>query len=190
MVRPLSVAVVALLAGLFGPDLCSAAPSFDCGKASGTAEQLICVSPKLSNLDAQMADEYSALRATSSSEQQSQLLQSQRLWVRSRSGCRNDACLEAAYNDRLMYFARFVQHSVQPDAQGPVGAASPSAQSPAEAKQKIAYASRAGMGVTVTSKSGIGTSDAKSALSTRVTTRRPSASSTISINRTHASTEL
>ncbi len=90
---------------LAGPGL--AAPSFDCAKASGTVEELICADADLAALDRVLAVRYSAaLDATrgldaGAEAAQNGLRTEQRGWIKGRNECwkADDprACVEAAY---------------------------------------------------------------------------------------------
>jgi uncharacterized protein len=94
----LGVAIVGLSINL-------SAASFDCCKASGCVEEVICQSPQPSRLDSEMADLYFSLRRQSSRAGATQLLDSQRAWLRSRNTCGCDAnCLVSHYNERIRLF--------------------------------------------------------------------------------------
>ena len=90
---------------IFGLSIDISAASFDCRKASGCVEEVICQSPQLARLDSEMADLYFSLRRQSSRAGAKQLLDSQRAWLRSRNTCGCDAnCLVSHYNERIQLF--------------------------------------------------------------------------------------
>lgn len=92
------------------PALSSDAPSFDCKKASSSAETLVCADPKLSALDARLAQRFAAANAAAQSLQagskqaEDTLRASQRGWIKSRDECwkANDLanCVSFAYLSR------------------------------------------------------------------------------------------
>lgn len=72
---------------LAAPLMVSAAPSFDCRRASHAIEKLICSDAKLSALDTQMAELFGdAMRLTTGSRRQ-ELLSEQRGWIKNRNDC-------------------------------------------------------------------------------------------------------
>ncbi len=76
------------------------AASFDCAKASGKVEQLICADAALSALDEQLAQEYKQALALVAAPDA--LKQDQRAWLRqARKECTNAECLIKAYQARL-----------------------------------------------------------------------------------------
>lgn len=79
-------------------------PGFDCEKASTSVELLICGSPSLSAIDAEMAQVFSKRRAES--PERERIIEEQREWLTNvRSRCENEECLEAAYRDRLAHLS-------------------------------------------------------------------------------------
>ena len=76
------------------------AASFDCAKAQTRVEQLVCTHPTLSRLDDMLAVAYS--EAQQAPDAAPDLLQQQRLWLRQRATCQSTACLETAYERRLI----------------------------------------------------------------------------------------
>ncbi len=93
-------AVLALVAVTATAPLASA-QSFDCTKAQTGVEKMICASPRLSELDEHLGRYYSAAREAVAGAA-SCLQSDQSQWLRSaRNTCRNDACLETAYLNRL-----------------------------------------------------------------------------------------
>ncbi|QJF52658.1 MliC family protein [Roseobacter ponti] len=90
---------------LAGPGV--AAPSFDCAKASGAVEELICADADLAALDQVLAGRYSAAREVTrgldagAAEAENTLKAEQRGWIKGRDDCWKAgdlrACVEAAY---------------------------------------------------------------------------------------------
>lgn len=74
-------------------------PSFDCAKASNSAEKMICSSQELSKLDQQLAAQYKKARDTASDSEK--LKADQIAWVRSSRKCTDEGCLVKAYKTRL-----------------------------------------------------------------------------------------
>lgn len=75
------------------------AVSFDCSRASNTAEFLICGNPELSVLDDRMAVAYSAARRQSGNA--ASLVFDQRAWLARRNICRTASCVAHEYRARL-----------------------------------------------------------------------------------------
>ena len=77
------------------------AASFDCGKATGTTETLICRDAQTSALDDKLQQAYkAALRAVDPSSKQA-LIEEQRHWIaHTRNICQDEACLQQAYTAR------------------------------------------------------------------------------------------
>jgi len=80
----------------------TAAPSFDCRKATGAVEKLLCADPDLARLDRAMAGEYRKALVGPAAGKQRDL---QRMWIRSRNDCAKSSdvrrCVEAAYQHRI-----------------------------------------------------------------------------------------
>jgi uncharacterized protein len=75
------------------------AVSFNCSKASHSAEFLICGDPVLSDLDDQLAASFSAARRQSNNP--AQLASEEREWLARRDSCRTVSCVARAYRSRL-----------------------------------------------------------------------------------------
>jgi len=75
------------------------AASFDCGKATTTAEKLICADAKLSKLDDELARSYKA--ALQDNQQVNTIRQAQKQWLKERNVCVDAACVKQAYEARL-----------------------------------------------------------------------------------------
>lgn len=65
----------------------SAAPSFDCQRATHAIEKLICSDAKLSALDAQMAELFGDVMRQTSGSRKQELLSEQRGWIKNRNAC-------------------------------------------------------------------------------------------------------
>lgn len=79
----------------------AAAQSFDCKKAQTRVEKMVCADPSLTELDEHLGRYYAAARMEL--ESAASCLQSdQAQWLKStRDVCQNEACLKAAYLNRL-----------------------------------------------------------------------------------------
>lgn len=91
---------------LFTPLLTYAAtPSFDCAKAAGAAETLICKDAALAALDNELAALYPKAIATFSPEQQKTERAIQRGWLKGRNDCRKAGdlrqCVKDSYQLRI-----------------------------------------------------------------------------------------
>ena len=82
------------------------APSFDCAKASGQVEELICSDPELAALDVELARLYKAVSAQTTGQKLKALRTYQRGWIKGRNDCWKAvavgvrACVEASYRDQ------------------------------------------------------------------------------------------
>ncbi len=63
------------------------APAFDCAKAKGAVERLICTDPSLATLDRKLDEVYRAAAAKASGQLVPQLRAEQRGWVKGRNDC-------------------------------------------------------------------------------------------------------
>ena len=91
---------------LFAPLLaCAATPSFDCAKASGAAETLICKDAALAALDNELATLYPKALANLSPEQLKTEKAMQRGWIKGRNDCWKAKelrqCVEENYQQRI-----------------------------------------------------------------------------------------
>lgn len=91
---------------IFAPLLaCAATPSFDCAKAHGAAEQLICENAGLAALDNELAALYPKAIANFSAEQAKTEKAMQRGWIKGRNECWKDRdprqCIDASYQMRI-----------------------------------------------------------------------------------------
>ena len=74
--------------------------SFDCAKAKTKVDKLVCGDPKLSDLDDKLIALYNKVLAQSPVPEDTK--QQQREWVKDpRNLCKNTACLEGAYTNRI-----------------------------------------------------------------------------------------
>jgi uncharacterized protein len=80
----------------------SAAASFDCATARSQAEKLICADRTLSELDERLAQQFQiSIKSAASEDVAARTRSEQRAWLRHRDGCRERACLESLYRERL-----------------------------------------------------------------------------------------
>ncbi|WP_349919397.1 MliC family protein [Aeromonas veronii] len=90
---------------LMSPLTQAATPSFDCTKAHGSAEQLICQDAGLATLDNELAALYPKAIANFSPEQVKTEKALQRGWIKGRNECWKDTapgkCIEASYQTRI-----------------------------------------------------------------------------------------
>jgi uncharacterized protein len=75
------------------------APSFDCAKARGRLEKMICAEPKLATLDHRVADLFAV--AMSQAVDAGDVKREQRRWLGDRDDCKDAACVEHSYKARL-----------------------------------------------------------------------------------------
>ena len=80
-------------------------PSFDCSKASGSIEEMVCKDNELSALDRNLAEVYAAATKIAVSERPPMLKAEQRGWIKGRKDCwkSKDArsCVESTYRLRI-----------------------------------------------------------------------------------------
>jgi uncharacterized protein len=85
-------------------------PSFDCAKADGAVEEMICTDPELATLDRQLAEVYgqavAAIEALDApGDSLAELRSYQRGWIKGRNECwkadDQQACVAAAYEQRI-----------------------------------------------------------------------------------------
>ena len=83
----------------------SKAASFDCARAGQRVERLICGDPTLSELDDLMNTVYRSHERESTEDESivmdAKVLQAQKRWIAVRDACRDAACLEARYEERI-----------------------------------------------------------------------------------------
>ncbi len=84
----------------FGDSDAEISPSFDCAKASTSAEHLICSDQTLATLDAQLANAYA--HARTQTDDRKRLQDTQNAWRRNeRDICSDTACMITAYQERI-----------------------------------------------------------------------------------------
>jgi hypothetical protein len=81
-------------------------PSFDCAKASTTAEKRICANPELAALDRDLSQLYLAVRNPAN---EMGLRLDQLAWMKARAGCLSDFCLKGVYETRIEHLRRYQQ---------------------------------------------------------------------------------
>ena len=83
----------------------AAGPAFDCAKASGEVESLVCRSEALGQLDRKLADTFRAAQAKAKGADAGRLKATQRGWVKGRNDCwkadDKPACVQTAYETRI-----------------------------------------------------------------------------------------
>lgn len=83
----------------------AAGPSFDCAKASGSVEEMICKDEQLAELDRKLADVYAAATRKAVNEHPPLLKAEQRGWIKGRNDCwKSDdprTCTETEYRHRI-----------------------------------------------------------------------------------------
>jgi uncharacterized protein len=83
----------------------AASPSFNCAKASGEVEKLICKDAELAKLDRSLADLYATLLKNTPKSKQQGLKAEQRGWVKGRNDCwKSDdlrGCVASEYRSRI-----------------------------------------------------------------------------------------
>ncbi len=85
-INRIALTLVALTA-VFSVTASAQGPTFDCAKAKGEVELLICKDPALAALDRELAQVYKAASAKAQGELVTQLRQEQRGWVKDRDEC-------------------------------------------------------------------------------------------------------
>ena len=87
---------------LIGASCAAFAQSFNCEHARTKVEKLICDSEELSALDTKLDSAYQLALSKFDPEDARRLLLEQRTWLgRTRNACRDEACLERAYSQRI-----------------------------------------------------------------------------------------
>lgn len=105
--RHLLLIALVLGANLFTATLRAAAASFDCGKANGTVENLICKNTRTSVLDDKLQQTYAAALVATSPSGKKALVEEQRHWITyTRNTCQDEACLQQVYMARIAVLAR------------------------------------------------------------------------------------
>jgi len=77
-------------------------PAFDCAKATAQADKLVCGNAGLSAMDRQVAAAYhEALSQAPNPQVREQIKHAQVAWVHTKMRCRDVACLQSVYRERL-----------------------------------------------------------------------------------------
>jgi uncharacterized protein YecT (DUF1311 family) len=76
-------------------------PSYSCRHASTRTEIMVCANPSLAAADRRMASVYYAEMARADGSIRQQLRRSRDRFLSRREGCRNEACVAAAYEERV-----------------------------------------------------------------------------------------
>jgi uncharacterized protein len=105
MGRGRSTTLLALLALMLVDPAAAASPSFECGEASGTVEELICADEALAALDRELADVWRQVEAALAGNPDAAMIRAeQRGWIKGRNDCwKSDdvrACVEVSYRER------------------------------------------------------------------------------------------
>ncbi|MGB5425110.1 MAG: lysozyme inhibitor LprI family protein, partial [Desulfobacterales bacterium] len=91
--------------GAVGGIAVASGPSFDCSKAAGSIEQMICKDDTLSTLDHKMAKVYAAASKKAVNELPPVLKAEQRGWIKGRNDCWKSEderkCVEESYRRRI-----------------------------------------------------------------------------------------
>jgi uncharacterized protein len=102
--RVLAVGMILIFSLAAGPARASG-PSFDCDKADGTVEAMICKDARLAELDRRLADVYAAAARQAANEHPSALKAEQRGWIKGRNDCWKSedprTCAETEYRQRI-----------------------------------------------------------------------------------------
>jgi len=83
------------------------AASFDCSKAYTPIEQAICNNKVLSDLDVEVAAQYSNVRRL-----RPDIVEDQKLWIKQRNTCQTINCLVSSYTNRIGILSRIYQSSI------------------------------------------------------------------------------
>jgi uncharacterized protein len=103
--RHFSLPLIIFALGCLANGVWAAEPAFDCTKADGTIEELICQDEKLAELDRKLAEVYTAAARKATNEHPPVLKAEQRGWIKGRNACwKSDdprACTETEYRHRI-----------------------------------------------------------------------------------------
>jgi uncharacterized protein len=86
--------------------------SFDCKKARSPTEKMICSSPNLSTLDAQLAEAYKKAKKELTTAVGIRIARDQLSWLKLRDRCTDAECLEQTYNARINELDPFVDDHI------------------------------------------------------------------------------
>lgn len=79
--------------------IASPAATYDCGRATGRVERLVCATPELSTLDDELGEVHA--EQPREGEDGARARDAQRAWLRARDGCADVACVRASYELRI-----------------------------------------------------------------------------------------
>ena len=101
---PMVIFLIGCMEG-FTPVVLAQGPTFDCAKASGSIEQMVCADPELGALDRTLSAVYSAALSKAANERPPVLKAEQRGWIKGRNDCwkadDKRACIVEAYRRRM-----------------------------------------------------------------------------------------
>jgi hypothetical protein len=92
----------------------SARPSFNCRYARTRGEVRVCSDGGLAGLDRQMASQFYRAVASSDAQRREQLRSTRNRFLRYRDACRSDACIAAAYRERMVEISDIAQGRWRP----------------------------------------------------------------------------
>lgn len=87
--------------------------SFDCAKATTKIEKMICSDDELIKKDDQLNHFFKALKI--SNHLSSDVVQAQRVWLKSRNQCKKVNCLYDSYNHQLEYLESKIEYQFATD---------------------------------------------------------------------------
>jgi uncharacterized protein len=99
------IAMAAVFYGVLGEPALAVDPAFDCARAEGSVEEMICADDELAALDRELAAVYAAAVQKAVDERPPVLKAEQRGWIKGRNECwKSDdprSCVEDAYRLRI-----------------------------------------------------------------------------------------
>jgi uncharacterized protein len=102
--QPIVIFLIACVLG-FPSVVLAQGPTFDCAKASGSIEKMVCADPELGTLDRTLSAVYSAALSKAANERPPVLKTEQRGWIKGRNDCwkadDKRACIVEAYRRRM-----------------------------------------------------------------------------------------
>ncbi len=103
--QPIVIFLIACVLG-FPSVVLAQGPTFDCAKASGSIEKMVCADPELGTLDRTLSAVYSAALSKAANERPPVLKTEQRGWIKGRNDCwkadDKRACVVEAYRRRIV----------------------------------------------------------------------------------------
>lgn len=105
-----------------GTIVLAAAPSFDCAKASGAAEELVCSDEGLAELDRKLAEVYATAMTNFEPDEATLQKGIERGWIKGRDDCWKSEdlrdCIEASYQTRIVELQVHSGQLEAPEARG------------------------------------------------------------------------